>query len=247
MRSHASGRGTQRWRRLTSVRRGLYALGAVLLGSVALMAGGCGETSTATSTPTVEVSTSSIIKPYMSDPVLYRTKHLPKGTRIKVVKGRSGKRELSYTVEALNGVTTTPSPPTEQIVAFSKPPAVWVGQGKRGTATVTNVAIGTKEARATATVANPTKTVNGKRGDLAVSARLVTPRVGTKIRFVLLDPNGHEGVSTGDKVTTAGTAWYNFSTSWSWPSGTAITPTGRWVLVVEVDGRPTAWRVFTVK
>lgn len=226
--------------------------GAVWIAALAIFAAlcvaGCGGGSPAdtAATPAVEVTTVTTTKRPMPESEVRKTKHLPKGTRFIVTKGRRGERELTYTVEVSGGVRTTPSPPGEALVSLGVPPLVWSGTGKRSSASVSKLATGTKVNKS-AMVTNPSKVVDGRSGRLAVGARLSNPKAGNKVRFVLLSPDGTTTMSKTSTAKSSNYDWYDFSSTWTLPSGQRIEPRGKWIVVVEVDGRPAAWKVFTVK
>lgn len=240
-------------RRLGQTFTGMGASGTAWIAALVLLAAlcvaGCGGGSPAdgAATPVVEVTTVKTTKRPMPENQVQKTKHLPKGTRFTVTKGRRGERELTYTVEVRGGVRTTPSPPDEALVSLGVPPLVWSGTGRRSSASVSKLATGTKINQSAATVTNPSKVIDGRRGRLAVGARLSNPRAGNKLRFILLSPASTTTMSKTSIAKSGYYDWYDFSSTWTLPSGQRIEPRGKWIVVVEVDGRPAAWKVFTVK
>lgn len=173
------------------------------------------------------------------------TPHLPSGTTLRLA-GRPGQRNVRVHVVEVNGVVTSRTvEPWQNIVVTPSPGQTWEGRGQRSKASISNMKVGVVVNKASASVAKDMPTVPGSKRRVAVSMKFNHPPAGSTIRVVLLGPS--DTVVTGGSDTLKGgfVSWQGYSI-WNAPDP-KWGPPGKWVAVVEINGKPAAWKVFTVK
>ncbi len=188
--------------------------------------------------------TQTVTEPLTFPKTVHKTEYLPRGTTIVVTNPVEGKAERTHKVLMRDGQEIRRS--ETGFVVLIKPVTgeAYVGTGSKGKG-VTNFLVGSRFDRAAIRVTNDGDTVDAKDGRLGATWRMANPVSGDRQRLILLGPSANTSLGTMKKLKSAD--WVESGASFSMPNDSPWKPLGKWIAIVETNGKPGTWRVVTVK
>jgi hypothetical protein len=189
--------------------------------------------------------TETVEEPLSFAETVNETTHLPRGTRIVIAPSVAGRVRKTIKVLSRDGREVSRSETNREVLAQPTTGEVYVGTGTRGSG-VSRLVTGSRFKKKENRVTNSSSRLSAKDGKLGASWRITNPRTGDRDRLVLLGPGGD--VEVGDNSKLSGKYdWYDSLSYFSMQGGSAWNPTGKWIVVVEKNNRPAAWRAVTVE